>query len=70
MPEKHPLDSVYKSLAFLGSHVERARKTLKEMENRWDLKSVLRHSDDQLGHIECCVKDLSGKVMDYIREEE
>ncbi len=66
--ERHPLDSVYINLAFLGSHVETARKTLKEMEGRWERESLLKYSDDLLGHIEYCVKDLSGKVMRYIQE--
>jgi hypothetical protein len=65
---KHPLDSVYINLAFLGSHVERARKTMKELKGRWDLEKVLKYSDDQFGHIEYCVNDLSGKVMKYIQE--
>ena len=34
--DKHPL----------GSHVERARKTLKEIEGRWDLKRALKYTDD------------------------
>ena len=61
------LASVYINLAFLGSHVERARKTMKELKGHWDVDRMLKYSDDQLDHIEYCVKDISGERIEMTK---
>jgi hypothetical protein len=65
---KNALLRIYASMTFLGSRVETARKTLKEMEGFLDMKGILDYSGEQLDHIEYCVKDTSGKIMKYIQE--
>jgi hypothetical protein len=65
---KDALFRIYANMAFLGSRVERARRTLKEMEGFMDMKNILDYSGEELYHIEYSVKDLSGKIMKYIQE--
>jgi hypothetical protein len=63
---KNALFRIYVNMTFLGSRVETARKTLKEMEGFLDMRGILDYSEEQLGHVEYCVKDTSGKIMKYI----
>jgi hypothetical protein len=53
-------------MAFLDSHIDRAKDTAKEMEPLMDAKGMLKYYREQLDHVSYCVKDLSGKVWKWI----
>ena len=65
---KDDLCRVYASMAFLDSHIDAAKKTVKEMESLMDAGRMLKYYREQLDYVSYCVKDISGKIWKCIEE--
>ncbi len=62
---EHPLHSVYVNMKFLETHVEMARKNIKQLEELKDIR-ICKYSIQEFDYIDDCLKDMSRKIMKYI----